>query len=320
MSERIYLLASISMFIIYMVAGHRKNIPVRQLLLAAATFFIFFALGSRLPGYSNGEWNQLLCHGQWPHAENKTILGGLAGLLAGMVLLAAWSRNSLQACDLVAIALPVGMGIQRINCLLSGCCSGIPTHLPWAVRYDQHSDAWNSQLFSGQITAADLFSLPAHPTQIYEIIAWALILFLAARAVRYLHSPGNRLPYTLLFYGFFRFFLEFLRDPLYDIIQGSSGGIKNIQWIILAVLPFLAFIIIIKEKRLSGVAHPEESEDVTLWKHMILTMIVVTLFLISYQALNLKEILAMTLLLTALFIMTVIKIFRKTDIRSVIIE
>lgn len=308
------------MFVIYMVAGHRKNIPVRQLLLAAATFFIFFALGCRLPGYSNGEWNQLICHGQWPRAENKTILGGLAGLLAGMGLLAAWSRNSLQVCDQLAIALPVGMGIQRITCLLSGCCSGIPTHLPWAVRYDQHSDVWNSQLLSGQITAADPFSLPVHPAQIYEIIAWGFILFLANRAIRYLHSPGNRLLFTLLLYGFFRFFLEFLRDPYYEVIQSSSGGIKNIQWIILVFLPFLIFIILIKEKRLSRASPPEEPEDVTFCKHLILTMIVVTLFLISYQALNLHEILAMTLLLSALFFMTLIKFFRKTDTRSVIIE
>ncbi len=320
MSEKIYLLASISTFIIYIIAGYRKNIPLSRLLLAAATFFIFFALGSRLPGYSNGEWNQLPGHGQWPSSGNKTILGGLAGMLAGMWFLAAWSRNSHQVFDQVAIALPVGMSIQRINCLLSGCCAGTPTSLPWAVRYDQHADAWNSQLLTGRITATEPCSLPVHPTQIYDILAWVFILFITCQAVRFLHSPGNRLLFTLLLYGLFRFFLEFLRDPFYDVIQGSSGGIKNIQWIILSALPFLAFIIIIKEKRLSGVSHQDEPEEIIFWKHLILTMIVVALFLITYQALNLHEILAMTLLLATLFFMTVINIFRKTDIRSVIIE
>ena len=320
LSGWIYLVASISMFILYMVSGFRKNIPFSRLLLGAATCFIFFALGSRLPGISCSEWNQCIHQGEWPHAENKTILGGLAGLLAAMGLLAAWSRNSLQACDQVAIALPVGMGIQRITCLLSGCCSGIPTHLPWAVRYDQHSDAWNSQLMSGRITAAEQFSLPVHPTQIYDILAWIFIFFLVAGAVRFLHSPGNRLLLTLLLYGIFRFFLEFLRDPYYDVLRNSTGGIKNIQWIILAALPLLAFIIITKEIRFRGASLPDETGDAALWKHLILTMIVATLFLISYHALNLQEILAMTLLLAALFVMSVIKIFRTMDIRTIIIR
>jgi len=187
----IYMLASFSVIITYMVAGYSKKIPLNQLLLGAATFFLFFTLGSKLLAFTSGEWQQFLAQGQWPRAEKKTMLGGLTGLLAGILLYASWTRNSKRIFDIVAIVLPVGMSIQRIACLLSGCCFGIPTHLPWGIRYDQHSHVWSSQVISGQIISTDPCSLPVHPTQVYDIIAWTIIFFLSARAVRYFRASGG---------------------------------------------------------------------------------------------------------------------------------
>ncbi len=364
LSGRIYVIASVTVFVVYLVAGCRKKIPPVLLLAGAATFFLFFALGSRLPAIPQAEWSRLLSLGQWPLAGNKTILGGLAGMLAGMLVFAAWTRNSHRVFDLVAIVLPVGMGIQRITCLLSGCCSGMPTSLPWAIRYDRHSDAWNAQLASQQITPADPCSLPVHPTQLYDIVAWALIFFLAAQAARYFRSPGNRLLLTILLYGFFRFFLEFLRDPFSDLIPGAFGGIRYVQWMILAGLPLPVLIIMVRERWAGKAGKPdtrkeageemmnaaimpvEETnqsgkvtnqsvevrnqseemrnqseeeisssvEDREFACQLILTMIVVTLFLLLWRLLNTPEILAMILLLASLFITTAIRVFRKTRI------
>ena len=196
--SRIFMLASVSVIITYMVAGYHKKIPLSQLLLGAATFFLFFTLGSRLFAFTPIEWHQLLSHGEWPRAEKKTMLGGLTGLMAGILLYASWTRNSKRIFDVVAIVLPVGMSIQRIACLLSGCCFGIPTHLPLGIRYDQHSHAWSSQVISGQIMSVDPCSLPVHPTQVYDIIAWMIIFFLSARAARYFRASGSRLLLTIL--------------------------------------------------------------------------------------------------------------------------
>jgi prolipoprotein diacylglyceryltransferase len=356
LSGRIYLLASVSVLVIYLVAGYRRKIPLSQLLLGAATFFLFFALGSRLPAFSSAEWSQLLAHGEWPQAGNRTIMGGLAGLLAGVLLYASSTRNSQRIFDLVAIVLPVGLGIQRVGCLLSGCCSGVPTHLPWGIRYDPHADAWNSQLLSGHITAADPCSLPVHPAPLYDLLAWVFIFFLAALAARSFLSPGNRLLLTILLYGFFRFFLEFLRDPLYDLIPGAFGGIRYVQWMILAGLPWLAWIIMARERRagragvldarkeavdeVEGATQPMEVSNLPMeaanqqteasnqsvevanqpaeeWefsRHLIVVMIVVTVFILSWRLLNLPELLAMTLLLAFLFIMTASRVFRKDPV------
>ena len=312
--SRIYMLASFSVIITYMVAGYSKKIPLSQLLLGAATFFLFFTLGSKLLSFTSGEWHQLLTHGEWPRAEKKTMLGGLTGLLAGSLLYASWTRNSKKIFDIVAIVLPVGMCIQRIACLLSGCCFGIPTYLPWGICYDQHSHAWSSQVISGQITPADPCSLPVHPAQVYDIIAWMIIFFLSARAVRYFRASGSRLLLTLLLYGFFRFLLEFLRDPLYDLIPGSYLGIKYIQWMILAVLPLLAFIIMAGERRPGKACHTDVPEEEKFARHFILTLIVVSLFLMSWRLFNLPEMIALSLLLVSIFIITAILVFRRNTV------
>lgn len=312
--SKIYVLASISVIITYMVAGYGKKIPLSQLLLGAATFFLFFTLGSKLLAFSSGDWHQLLAHGTWPRAEKKTMLGGLTGLLAGILIYASWTRNDRKIFDIVAIVLPVGMIIQRIGCLLSGCCFGIQTHLPWGIRYDQHSDAWSSQVISGQITPAELCSLPVHPAQVYDIIAWMIIFFLSARAVRYFRASGSRLLLTLILYGFFRFLLEFLRDPVYDFFPGSYWGIKYIQWMILAGLSLPAFIIMVMERRAGKACHPMVPEEEKFARHFILTLIVVILFLISRRLFDLPEMIALSVLLVSLFIISAIHLFRRNPV------
>jgi prolipoprotein diacylglyceryltransferase len=310
----IYMLTSFSVITTYMVAGYRRKIPLSQLLLGAATFFLFFTLGSRLFAFTSGEWHQLLAHGEWPRAGKKSMLGGLTGLLAGILLYASWTRNSKRIFDVIAIVLPVGMSIQRITCLLSGCCSGIPSHLPWGIRYDQHSHAWSSQVLSGQITSADPCSLPVHPTQVYDIIAWVIIFFLSARAARYFRASGSRLLLTILLYGLFRFLLEFLRDPLHDFIPGSYLGIKYIQWMILAGLPLPALIMMVRERRAGRVCFPEVPEEEKFARHFILTLIVVSLFLMLRNLFNLPEMIALNLLLVSLFIITAFYLFRRNRV------
>jgi prolipoprotein diacylglyceryltransferase len=318
LNSMIYLLASFFVILAYMVAGHRRKIPLGQLLAGAATFFLFFTLGSRLLAFTSGEWHQLLSHGAWPRAGNKTVLGGLAGLLAGVLLYASWTRNSKRIFDVVAIVLPAGMGIQRIGCLLSGCCAGIPTRLPWGIRYDQYSQAWNSQVISGLVTPADPCSVPVHPAQVYDIIAWVIIFYIAARAARYLRAPGSRLLLTILLYGLFRFLLEFLRDPLYDLIPGSSWGIRYMQLMILAGLPLPACLILAGERRAGKTCQPGVREEEKFARHLILALIVVCLFLMSGPLFNLPEMIAMSLLLVSLFIVTAIRVFSSDTVPGTI--
>lgn len=70
--------------------------------------------------------------------------------------------------DVVAIGVPIIQFFIRIACLLTGCCYGKPTDLPWGIRFTDPA-----------ATAYHFYpDLPLHPVQIYSALH-ALVLFIA---------------------------------------------------------------------------------------------------------------------------------------------
>jgi phosphatidylglycerol:prolipoprotein diacylglycerol transferase len=69
--------------------------------------------------------------------------------------------------DLLAIGAPLIKFFVRLACLLTGCCYGKPTDLPWAITFTNPAS-----------TAYYFFpNIPLHPTQIYSMIH-AVLLFI----------------------------------------------------------------------------------------------------------------------------------------------
>ncbi len=87
--------------------------------------------------------------------------GGLIAALAAAVWY-AWRHgiDVLKGLDVAATAIPVGQLVGRLGCFAEGCCYGVPAAVPWAVAFPQGG------------------GVPRHPTQIYEAIAMAGIIFL----------------------------------------------------------------------------------------------------------------------------------------------
>lgn len=71
--------------------------------------------------------------------------------------------------DIVAIGTPILQFFIRVACLLTGCCYGRPTDVPWAITFTDPAS-----------TAYYYFpNTPLHPTQIYSgLHAVALFLFI----------------------------------------------------------------------------------------------------------------------------------------------
>jgi phosphatidylglycerol:prolipoprotein diacylglycerol transferase len=114
--------------------------------------------------------------------------GALLGVIATLLLLRWWwrPRVSLAAlADALAPSVAVGAALVRLGCLAYGCCSGSPTHLPWAVRFPAHSPVWNAHIAAGWIGPRAEASLPVHPLQLYFILlslaAGGLALWLQKR-------------------------------------------------------------------------------------------------------------------------------------------
>jgi phosphatidylglycerol:prolipoprotein diacylglycerol transferase len=123
--------------------------------------------------------------------------GGLLGTLASMWLYGRKHGMSFLALgDFVAPFVPIGLGAGRIGNFINGELWGKVTDLPWGMVFPTGGP------------------LPRHPSQLYEAFFEGLVLFAIlnyfARKPRPLGATGGLF---LLWYGIFRFGVEFVREP-----------------------------------------------------------------------------------------------------------
>lgn len=153
--------------------------------------------------------------------------GGLVfegGLVAGL-LFCLWyvRRKKLEmgrTADVIMPYLPLGHAIGRLGCFLGvGCCYGKVTDVPWGVRFprvpqDVSQPATGSEPFLNQFgsKSAEHWSMPVHPTQLYEAVGLLIICGLLLLLRKRWHPfAGFTAPLYLVFYGTLRFIVEFFR-------------------------------------------------------------------------------------------------------------
>ncbi len=158
--------------------------------------------------------------------------GFITAIVTGALACRRWNLPPLKLLDMMAVGLALGLAFGRIGCFLNGCCFGDPAPgLAWAVAFPKTIDAHRNidgsppflhHLEMGWVGFADPYSLPVHPTQLYECL-WALIMFLTLDAF-YKHKKQDG-ELTLLFcilYAPMRFFFEILRDDSGAVIAGLT--------------------------------------------------------------------------------------------------
>ncbi len=154
-------------------------------------------------------------------ARGFALYGGLGAML--LVVLAAARRWRVSAWALADAGVPTvtaGLVLLRIGCFLNGCCSGVVTDLPWAVRFPYGSSAWGQQVLDGRAGILGLAGAvePVHPTQLYELGA----VLVGAAVAMALRRRGGRtslpagIPALVFAGGFlaFRAANQVLRPPL----------------------------------------------------------------------------------------------------------
>lgn len=123
--------------------------------------------------------------------------GGLLGVLIAMWLCTRkFNKSFLQLTDLIAPAVPIGLGAGRIGNFINVELLGRATTVPWGIVFP-NSDG-----------------IPRHPSQLYEFFFEGVILF----TVLWLFSRQQRPVGAVsgmfaLLYGVFRFGVEFFREP-----------------------------------------------------------------------------------------------------------
>ncbi|HEA46887.1 MAG TPA: prolipoprotein diacylglyceryl transferase [bacterium] len=153
------------------------------------------------------------------------LYGGIVGgLLAGIWFIKRRRLNFWKFADTFAPALILGQAIGRIGCFLSGDGYGLPTGLPWGVRFPEGSLA---SLRFGQVAV--------HPTQIYESLLNLVIFAFLWRMRKRKTFDGFLFLLYLILYSTIRFFIEFLRaDSLYI----AGGPVRSAQLISVAIIAF----------------------------------------------------------------------------------
>lgn len=128
--------------------------------------------------------------------------------------------------DLIATVAPIGIFLGRMANFFNGELAGRITHVPWAMVFPRLYD-YN----------------PRHPSQIYEALLEGVVLFLILHKGRaFLKHPGKQSIRFLFFYGLFRLFSEFFREPDSQLGFYMSLSIGQIYSLIMILLSLTVFI------------------------------------------------------------------------------
>ena len=151
--------------------------------------------------------------------------GGVIGTSLAILYLAR--KNGLQWLrlhDYVACCVPFGLFFGRLANFVNGELWGAPSNLPWAVRFPE--------VIAGQ----SVLGPPRHPSQLYEALLEGVVLF-AILAVMFWrtkarYEPGKLVGAFILFYGIFRFGIEFVREPDSQLTEfARTTGLHMGQWL-----------------------------------------------------------------------------------------
>ncbi len=189
--------------------------------------YLFEALRALPAAAAAGSWRPVLHTG-------RAAYGGLLFAIAAAALYLRAARQPLAPFfDFVATGAGITFALVRTGCFLAGCDYGLPTALPWGVRFPPGSLAALDHARRGFVPRGAA-SLPVHPTELYEaalgLVAAAVAGLVQARRRR---RDGRAFAAFLITYACGRFAIEFLRG---DQDRGRALGLSTSQWVSLAIL------------------------------------------------------------------------------------
>ena len=124
--------------------------------------------------------------------------GGILGILISSYFFSKKKNiNKFIFLDLVAISAPIGIFFGRITNFINSELYGRPTEIFWSVKF------------------INIDNINRHPSQIYEALFEGIVLFILLNIFlrEKINKPGLISALFLIFYSFFRFFIEFTREP-----------------------------------------------------------------------------------------------------------
>ncbi|HYT05898.1 MAG TPA: prolipoprotein diacylglyceryl transferase [Gemmatimonadales bacterium] len=159
----------------------------------------------------SGEWDSLFRRGGF------VWYGGFLGGVAAVVLNSVRQGVSPRwTAELAAAPLALGHALGRVGCFLVNDDYGIPSNLPWAVKFPEGlpptTVANLEQMHVRFPPNANLMEVVAvHPTQLYETALLMLAFWWLWRLRDHHHGTGWLFAVYLVLAGAERFLVEFVR-------------------------------------------------------------------------------------------------------------
>tara|TARA_A100001388_G_scaffold275490_1_gene261147 strand:+ start:717 stop:1517 length:801 start_codon:yes stop_codon:yes gene_type:complete len=153
--------------------------------------------------------------------------GALIGVILGTYLFSIKRKiQTFFLLDIVACVSPIGIFFGRVANFINGELVGKVSSTPWSVVFPNFD------------------MLPRHPSQLYEATLEGLFLFVILQILIFKkkYKTGTCSYFFLIFYGIFRIFSEFFREP--DSQLGYVLGILSMGTVLSFIMIFLGLFII----------------------------------------------------------------------------
>jgi phosphatidylglycerol:prolipoprotein diacylglycerol transferase len=166
--------------------------------------------------------------GRFTGFQGMSYHGGFLGVIVATLLFARARKVSwLRWADVIAVSAPLGYTAGRLGNFINGELWGKVTASPIGMIFPavpesgrfKAGEAWVQELASKAgipfSSMNDLVNLPRHPSQLYEaafegLVLWLLLWLLVRKRTLF---PGMAVGLYAIGYGFFRFVIEYFREP-----------------------------------------------------------------------------------------------------------
>ncbi len=160
--------------------------------------------------------------------------GALIGIITGTYLFSKKKKiSTFFMLDIIACVAPIGIFLGRVANFINGELIGKVASIPWSVVFP---------LVDMQ---------PRHPSQLYEAFLEGIVLFLILNILVFKNKYKlGRISYLfLIYYGIFRVFTEFFREP--DVQIGYVFNLFSMGTLLsfLMILSGLIILFILKKKK-----------------------------------------------------------------------
>lgn len=158
--------------------------------------------------------------------------GGVIGIIIAVWLYSkkVTKKSMIWTFDRVIVPTGFTAAMIRLGNLMNHEIYGAPTSQPWGFRFIENIGAWKAGV------AEPIFSVPSHPTQIYE----AIVYFLVFAVTMYLFwktdakkKQGLLIGIAMIMIFLSRFFIEYIKEVQVEseLLMRQNTGLILGQWL-----------------------------------------------------------------------------------------